>query len=423
MQKIEDVVSGVIEAMRSRGIKEYSIKCINWSIYCPIINYHHNNGSEFYSGELLDRLCKQQQARYENGEIGRKYYRSFETAAFRIRSYVDTGEVNFSIVKDSKRYKPKGEFESLVDLVLNATGLTIAQQYKLSITIRQFFCFLEKRHTKIEQITDRDFLDFIPEVAKRNPNNMSCVMRALRYVSQYLNDRKLAEIKTDFSVFRPQSLPIRMITPYSQEEINAVLEEINSGSTKTPKRDYAIILLAFNSGLRCADIRKLKLTDIDWKKQELRIVQKKTGKPLSAPLNGKTLNAIAEYILKERPRCSDSYVFLRAFAPYTAIKSTSPLDYMVDKYCRLASIEKISYRSFHSLRRAFGTELAKAEIPVTSISQMLGHSDMSSDKAYLSFNKTQTALCSADFSEVPITKGTYAADFLSDHKSRKDGGQ
>lgn len=81
---------------------------------------------------------------------------------------------------------------------------------------------------------------------------------------------------------------------------------------------------------------------------------------------------------------------------------------MVDKYCRLASIDKIEYRSFHSLRRAFGTELAIAEIPITSISQMLGHRDMSADKAYISFNNTQTSLCASDFSEVPITKGVYA---------------
>ena len=33
---------------------------------------------------------------------------------------------------------------------------------------------------------------------------------------------------------------------------------------------------------------------------------------------------------------------------------------------------------------------------------------MSADKAYLSFNNTQTSLCASDFSEVPITKGIYA---------------
>ena len=198
-------------------------------------------------------------------------------------------------------------------------------------------------------------------------------------------------------------------------------EELGSHS-KTPKRDAAIILLAFNSGLRCVDIRNLKLHNIDWKKQELSIVQKKTGTPISAPLNGRTLNAIAEYILQERPKCEDVHVFLRAYPPYTAIKSTSPLDYMIDKYCRLASVEKIDYRSFHSLRRAFGTELAMAEVPVTSISQMLGHSDMSADKAYLSFNKTQTSLCSSDFSGAPITKGVYASHFPGVRREAGKGG-
>jgi len=113
-----------------------------------------------------------------------------------------------------------------------------------------------------------------------------------------------------------------------------VLEVIDSNS-KTPTRDRAIILLAFNSGIRCVDIRNLKLLDLDWKKQELRIVQKKTGKPIIAPLNGKTLNAIADYILSE-----DNCVFIRAYPPYTGIASTSPLDYMIDKYCRLADVEK-----------------------------------------------------------------------------------
>ena len=198
--------------------------------------------------------------------------------------------------------------------------------------------------------------------------------------------------------------------------------DVIGSHSKTPKRDAAIILLAFNSGLRCVDIRNLKLHNIDWKKQELRIVQKKTGTPISAPLNGRTLNAIAEYILQERPKCEDVHVFQRAYPPYTAIKSTSPLDYMIDKYCRLASVEKIDYRSFHSLRRAFGTELAMAEVPVTSISQMLGHSDMSADKAYLSFNKTQTSLCSSDFSEAPITKGVYASRFPGVRREAGKGG-
>ena len=46
MEKIEDAVTGVLEAMRRRGIEDYSIKCINWSIYRPFINWHHTHGLE-----------------------------------------------------------------------------------------------------------------------------------------------------------------------------------------------------------------------------------------------------------------------------------------------------------------------------------------------------------------------------------------
>ena len=407
LQRIEDVVANVLDAMRKRGIGDYSIKCTNWSVYRPIINWHHENGVEVCSLELLESLCAHQQKRYEDGNISRKFYRSFVTAAFRIRSYVSTGEVDFSIVKDTKWYKPNKENQACVDLILEDTGLKKEYQKKLSIPIRHFFCFIENHCKEITQISDKDFLDFIHELAKTNQNNMGIVIQALKFTADYLNASQLTKIKTDLGLFRPQTPPRRLIQPYTQLEISSILDAVD-GHSQTPMRDRAIILLAFNSGLRCVDIRNLKLGDINWKAQELKIIQKKTGKPIAAVLNGKTLNAIADYILRERPKRDDNSVFIRAYPPYTGIASTSPLDYMIDKYCRLAGIEKKSYRSFHSLRRAFGTELAEAEVPVTSISQMLGHSDMSSGKAYLSFNRTQTALCSADFSEVPISRGIYA---------------
>ena len=421
MVKIEDAVDGVLNAMRSRGCVEQSLKEIKWSIYTPIIRYHYDNGTDICSSELLDGICQKQEARYLNGEISRKFFRSFVTAAFRIRSFVDTGVVDFSIVKDSKVFKPCKEYQDLIDSALLESGVSQDQKYKLEITMRQFFCFFERRHDSIADMTDRDFIEFIPVLAAKNPNNMNCCMRSLRYLVQYLNEHRWAEIKTDLSVFVPKSPPRRMIAPFTQEDINAMLGAIGSHS-KTPKRDAAIILLAFNSGLRSVDIRNMQLHNIDWKKQELQIIQSKTGTYLKTPLTGKTLNAIAEYILEERPKSEDKHIFLRSSPPYGAITTTTPLDYMVDKYCRLASIDKIKYRSFHSLRRAFGTELAVAEIPVTSISQMLGHKDMGAGKAYLSFNNTQTSMCASDFSEVPITNGMYALQCQASCTSPKEGG-
>lgn len=421
MQKIDDVVSKVLEAMRLRGLGEYTLKCVNWSIYRSIIRWHHKNGTAYYSEELLDALCRFQETRYMQGEISRKFYRSFVTASFRLRSYVNTGVVDFSVVKDARWFKPNKENQEIIDNILENTGLKEGYRRKLSIPIRHLFCFMEKREKTAYQITEKDLLDFISEAAKTNRNNMSIVMRAVKFVTEYLNSQQFTKIETDWGVFRPATSPLHLIAPYTQEEIVRMLETVDSNS-KTPLRDKAIILLAFNSGLRGVDIRNLKLTDICWENQELHIVQSKTGKPIAAPLQGKTLNAIADYILRERPKCESDCVFIRSYPAYTGLSSTSPLDYMVDKYCRLAGIPKKSYRSFHSLRRALGTELAEAEIPVTSISQILGHRDMGSDKAYLSFNRSQTSLCAADFSEVPVTKGVYADIHFPSCHSAGEGG-
>ena len=102
MQRIEDVVNGVLEAMRQRRVSEYSLKCIRWSVYRRIVVWHHTHDTGICSYELLSSLCELQRIRYKHGEISRKFYRAFVTAAFRIRSYVDTGKVDFSIVKDTK---------------------------------------------------------------------------------------------------------------------------------------------------------------------------------------------------------------------------------------------------------------------------------------------------------------------------------
>jgi integrase len=177
----------------------------------------------------------------------------------------------------------------------------------------------------------------------------------------------------------------------------------------TAKRNKALLLTAFNTGLRGIDIVKMKLRDIDWKKGEIRIVQSKTQNPLTLPINGTVMNAIADYILRERPDCSSSEVFIRAVSPHVPLKGTSALDGIVESLCRKAGVGKKPYRSFHSIRRAFATELSMAEVPLTSVSQMLGHQSIDSDRPYLSFNRRQTSFCATGFCEIPLNRGIYAS--------------
>ena len=116
----------------NRGKKRVVWRCVSRLDYRRIVVWHHTHDTDICSYELLSSLCELQRIRYEHGEISRKFYRAFVTAAFRIRSYVDTGKVDFSIVKDTKYYKPGKEYQELVDSILKASGLTEGSQYKLA---------------------------------------------------------------------------------------------------------------------------------------------------------------------------------------------------------------------------------------------------------------------------------------------------
>lgn len=71
--------------------------------------------------------------------------------------------------------------------------------------------------------------------------------------------------------------------------------------TAIGKRDYGILLLAKKTGLRSVDIVNLQFNNIDWKNDEIHIIQHKTNRPLILPLEPDVGNAIYDYILHGRP--------------------------------------------------------------------------------------------------------------------------
>ncbi len=82
----------------------------------------------------------------------------------------------------------------------------------------------------------------------------------------------------------------RVYVGYTHEDAQKIFSAINRSSTMG-MRDYAMIMLAYTTGLRGCDIVNLKFNSIDWDACELRLVQEKTNIPVSLPLDTTTGNA------------------------------------------------------------------------------------------------------------------------------------
>ena len=147
------------------------------------------------------------------------------------------------------------------------------------------------------------------------------------------------------------------------------------------KRDYAILVIGIQTGLRGIDVANLKFQDIDWNEMEIQVVQHKTGRFLRMPMEAATGNAIADYILHGRPDSDSPFIFLTTTLPHR------PLAYGVTstiakKYILKARIDRssVARRGYHSFRRSFGAGLLQSEVSLALLSELLGHSNIDSSR-------------------------------------------
>jgi integrase/recombinase XerD len=199
---------------------------------------------------------------------------------------------------------------------------------------------------------------------------------------------------------------VRTIIPVITPEEEQLLLESADRTTASGKRNYAMLLLALQTGLRSTDIINLKLGDIHWESNTIEILQAKTGNLLVLPLLTEVGNAIADYILKGRPDSQQPYLFLRSKAPYQKMAG-HPSCYKIS--CKLMKAAGIRQgegqrKGFHCLRHALAARLLAAETPLPIISSILGHRNKESTKVYLSTDLEHLRTCALSLTGIPVTK-------------------
>lgn len=272
------------------------------------------------------------------------------------------------------------------------------QRKNISGVTHTYLRWLQDREIKsLMDVNEVVLRKYIMECADRmTPGSLDAIRRCLKHLHRFLYEKGYT--KCDLSpVLAFSTPPMRRIQrPVPIDEIASVLSVINR-NTPTGKRDFAMILLATVTGLRCVDICKLTFPDIDWINGEIRIKQSKTGNYLALPLTTDVGEAIRDYILNGRPVSSLNEVFLTAKSPHVATKSHS-LHKQFNYYRDLIGLPNCPV---HSLRRAVGTNMVIAGIPVTTVAQVLGHTHITATKQYISLDSVHLKQCALDFSKLP----------------------
>jgi integrase len=394
MERISEIVLRAIDAISERGYGVTTQRKRRYS-FLRILRLHEQHGTENYDESLVKGYLIECGERFRRGEIAWERYRELTKAAEQLGQIRETD----TIASSKRTFAPAfpDYYAYLHGVLADETGWSQKKRLEIRYVMNRFFDWLISHgHNDLSLVDEKVLRRYLIYCSGYlTGSSLDTVRRSIQnaFVRFYTVGIIPDSYEKIFSFTVPIEKKIRPGIPHS--EIAATLKMVDR-NTIIGKRDFAMILIGVVTGLRAIDIAGLEIGELDWSSGEIRLNQSKTGKSLALPLTTDVGKAVRDYILNARPVCETKKVFLSTHAPIGGISSKN-VTRMHNQYRLKAGLPK---SGIHGLRRALGSGMVSAFVPVTTIMQVLGQTGLNSTKPYMPLNSAQLKECALDFSGI-----------------------
>jgi len=267
--------------------------------------------------------------------------------------------------------------------------------------IKLFYEFLGLRSVNgIGEMTAQIISDYAKSLQGGSLTYAKHRLVTLRFYFRFLYENGYCHQDWSYAVPRlmnPKNLNVPAL--WTVGELEHLLKSIDRGSPNG-KRAYAVILLVAQLGLRISDVANLKLDNLRWERNEIELIQCKTGKKAVYPMLGDVGWAIIDYIRHARPDVGESFVFITCNAPYTKLHPTS-VGGILKRQMRCCGIQKKpgTVNGMHSLRHTLARRLLEHGTPLPMVANIMGHTSYLSTSPYLKIDITGLRECALSIKE------------------------
>ena len=174
--------------------------------------------------------------------------------------------------------------------------------------------------------------------------------------------------------------------PFSEKEVDLVLDEVGFAPGFDGLRDRLIIELFYATGIRRSELIELKVESVDLSQGMLRVLGKR-NKERVVPLMPGLVQRISQYLeLREgvETAASRGYLLLRS----NGAKLYDSFVYrLINAY--FSKVSAKAKTSPHILRHSFATHLLNNGADLNSVKELLGHSSLASTQVYTHNNLSE----------------------------------
>lgn len=228
----------------------------------------------------------------------------------------------------------------------------------------------------IKSIELTDIYEYLMYLSKEKGNGvksrarkLSCIKSFYKYlhVKIHLLDKDIAK---DLEMPKtPKSLPRYLELKEAQMLLNAV-------GGKTKERDYLMLMILLNCGLRVSELQNIRLSDI---KGDTLTVTGKGNKERQLFLNDATKKALDDYLTVRK---SDSKCTALLLSSRGTPISVAGIQYTVKNLLRKAGLDATKL-STHKLRHTAATLMYKhGKVDIKTLQRVLGHEHLNTTEIY-----------------------------------------
>jgi site-specific recombinase XerD len=175
------------------------------------------------------------------------------------------------------------------------------------------------------------------------------------------------------SIKHEKKLPVVL----SKQEVWAMLQK-----AKLLKHKILIGLL-YGCGLRCMEVRNVRLQDLDFDRKQLKVVQGKGKKDRYVPISEHLVRGLKKYIEAEKPQ---DFLFNgqpngRAGGDFDSRYSQRGVQWAVKEVAKAAGVQKEVHT--HTLRHSYATHLLEDGMDIITLKNLLGHENIETTLDYL----------------------------------------
>jgi len=247
--------------------------------------------------------------------------------------------------------------------------------------LEMFQSFLDREGLTVPDIVYRDLRHYFAQMVEsgKNASSVNRSMSSMRTYFKFLQ-REECIAKNPMTLIKALKTAKKLPVVVEKEKLVRLLDQMGQEQDGFEScRDYMVMELLFGTGIRLAELLKIKEQDIDFFNKNILILGKRNKERL-VPINNLLLKELKNYLQQKATQFVDTNNSLLIVTKEGKPAYAKLIYDIVHRQLTLISTQ--GKRSPHILRHTFATALLDNGADLNAIKELLGHAGLAATQVY-----------------------------------------